>query len=103
MTKWGPSEMTNGWEKAAEKRWKKNWWQGDTTDWRLVIIASDMFWTGSSFVSSLWDAQQYRCMNDAREHFVQIEKQGGTNIEVKRIRMFCADRNPKHVIPNVAP
>lgn len=92
------------WEEQAEHSNKGSRRNDDVTKWKLVIRdGGGIFWIGTGWSTNLWDAKIYQCMADARADFMLVKAHGGCNIGVKRVRMFCADRNPKHVIEGIAP
>lgn len=92
------------WEQEAESSNQGSRRNDDVTGWKLVIRdGNGLFWIGTGWSTNLWDAKIYQCMSDVREDFMLVKAHGWCNIGVKRVRMFCADRNPKHVIEGIAP
>lgn len=94
----------NEWDQKAEYSNKGSRRNKDVSDWRLIIRdATGMFWMGNGWTTDLWSAKVFTNMVDAREDFPLVKAHGGRNIGVKRVRLFCAERNPKHVIEGIAP
>ncbi len=97
-------EFQNDWEAKAEHSNKGSRRNSDVSGWRLIIREGNgLFWTGTAFSTDLWSAKTYQNMQDVREDFLLVKTHGASNIGVKRVRLFCADRNPKHVIEGIAP